>query len=209
MHLHGMRYLGGCASVGLGDGGTTASGFRDPGVREAPRAGRVAGAPAPPVDRSGRRRRRQPTENPATPARVSATRRVDRRRTGLRPGLRLRRLLRAARRRPASTPATCGTSSATSHDQRPVPADVASAAPRAWRPPPIAHISVRQVVRVAAAATVLATATAARPDRRRPSRSRTRAGGPRACSAAPPGRCCACSASASPTAARPCRPAGR
>jgi putative hemolysin len=28
MHLHGMRYLGGCASVGLDDGGTTATGFR-------------------------------------------------------------------------------------------------------------------------------------------------------------------------------------
>jgi putative hemolysin len=28
MHLHNMRYLGGCASVGLADGGVTASGFR-------------------------------------------------------------------------------------------------------------------------------------------------------------------------------------
>jgi putative hemolysin len=28
MHLHGLRYLGGCASVALGDGGGTAAGFR-------------------------------------------------------------------------------------------------------------------------------------------------------------------------------------
>jgi putative hemolysin len=28
MHRHGLRYLGGCASVGLADGGLTASGFR-------------------------------------------------------------------------------------------------------------------------------------------------------------------------------------
>jgi len=28
MHLHGMRYLGGCASIGVGDGGVTAAGFR-------------------------------------------------------------------------------------------------------------------------------------------------------------------------------------
>ncbi len=28
MHLHGLRYLGGCASVGLADGGVTAAGFR-------------------------------------------------------------------------------------------------------------------------------------------------------------------------------------
>ena len=28
MHLHQMRYLGGCASIGLGDGGATAAGFR-------------------------------------------------------------------------------------------------------------------------------------------------------------------------------------
>lgn len=57
MYLHGMRYLGGCASVGLGDAGVTAAGFRalanakhlaPPEWRVTPR--RPWAAPQPPPD---------------------------------------------------------------------------------------------------------------------------------------------------------------
>jgi putative hemolysin len=59
MHLHNLRYLGGCASVGLTDGGVTAAGFRSLAFakhlapadwRVAPRRPWVAGA----VESTGR-----------------------------------------------------------------------------------------------------------------------------------------------------------
>ena len=48
MHLHGHRWLGGCASVPLADGGATAAGRLGPGPAQAPGAARLAGRPRNP-----------------------------------------------------------------------------------------------------------------------------------------------------------------
>ena len=82
LHLNGCRWLGGCASVPLDDGGATAAGGLGPGPRQAPVAARAAGPPAPPVAgraghraagrRAGRGRRRGTGRRAAAAARLPA-----------------------------------------------------------------------------------------------------------------------------------------
>ena len=95
LHLRGSRWLGGCASVPVADGGTAAAEvwaqvaarhLAPPPLRVRPLRPWFAEAPAA-VDPATRRRPSAGT-GPAAAARLPAARRLGLRRAGVRPGLR-------------------------------------------------------------------------------------------------------------------------